>query len=115
MRDYKFYLEDIQSSIQKIGKFTKGLSLQKFQKDDLVIDAVIRNLAVIGEASKSIPDKIKKKYPNIEWEKIAALRNILVHEYFGIDEQIVWDIITNKLPELKKTISTALKAVPPLS
>ena len=114
MRDYRLYLEDIQSSVQKIEKFTEGLTLQKFQKDDLVIDAVIRNLAIIGEASKNIPDKIKKKYPNIEWEKITALRNILVHEYFGIDEQIVWDIITNKLPELKKTISAALKAAPPL-
>ena len=114
MRDYRFYLEDIQSSVQKIEKFTKGLTLQKFQKDDLVIDAVIRNLEVIGEASGNIPDKIKKKYPDIEWKKITALRNILIHEYFGVDHEILWDIVTNKLPELKKTINAALRAAPPL-
>ena len=114
MRDYRLYLEDIQSSVQKIEKFTKGLTLQEFQEDALVTDAVIRNLEVIGEASKNIPDKIKKKYPDIEWEKIIALRNILVHEYFGVDHEILWDIVANKLPELKKRVNAALKASPPL-
>lgn len=114
MRDYRLYLEDIQSSVQKIEKFTKGLTLQKFQKDALVMDAVIRNLEVIGEASKNIPDRIKKKYPDIEWEKITALRNILAHEYFGVDHEILWDIVSIKLPELKKAVNAALKAAQPL-
>ena len=114
MRDYKLYLEDIQSSVQKIEKFTKGLTLQKFQRDALVMDAVIRNLEVIGEASKNIPDKFKTKYPDIEWKKITALRNILAHEYFGVDHEILWDIVASKLPELKKAVNAALKAAPPL-
>lgn len=115
MRDYRLYLEDIQNSAQKIERFTKGLTLPKFQKDVLVIDAVIRNLEVIGEASKNIPDKIKKRYPDIEWEKITALRNILAHEYFGVDHEILWNIVSTKLPGLKKAINAALKAAPPLS
>ncbi len=114
MRDYRLYLEDIQSSVQKIEKFTKGLTLEKFQRDALVMDAVIRNLEIIGEASKNIPHKIKKRYPNIEWEKITALRNVLAHEYFGVDYEILWDIVANKLPALKKAINAVLKASPPL-
>lgn len=115
MRDYRLYLEDIQISVQKIEKFMKGVTLQKFPKDALVMDAVIRNLEVIGEASKNIPDRIKKKYPDIEWEKITALRNILAHEYFGVDHEILWNIVSTKLPGLKKAINAALKAAPPLS
>ena len=112
MRDYKLSLYDIKDAISKIEKFSKGLTLKKFQKNDLVADAVIRNLEVIGEAVKSVSDKIKKQYPDIEWKKISALRNILAHEYFGVDNEILWDIIVNKLPELKRAINSALKKKP---
>jgi uncharacterized protein with HEPN domain len=101
MRHYKLYIGDILEAISKIEKYTKGFSRSKFQKNTLVVDAVIKNLEVIGEASKRIPASIKSQIPAIEWKKIVGLRNILIHEYSGIDRDIIWDIIESKLPELK--------------
>lgn len=109
MRDYNLYLEDILQAIGKIEKYTKGLSADKLKKQDLIVDGVVRNLEIIGEAAKNIPQDIKKKYPDVEWKKIAGLRDILAHEYFAIDLQILWDIIKNKLPELKNKIAHLLK------
>ncbi len=108
-RDYKIYLNDILIAIEKIENYKKGISDKEFVEEDLVIDAIIRNLEIIGEAAKKIPIDIKRKYPKIEWKKISGLRNILIHEYFGIDLEIVWDIIANKIPELKMSIKDILK------
>ncbi len=74
-----------------------------------IIDGVVRNLEIIGEASKNIPSHMKARYSDIEWRKITGLRDILAHEYFGVDLDVLWDIIKNKLPELKKRISHILK------
>ena len=104
MRDYKLYLDDISQAIKKIEKYTKGMSSKELKKDDLVIDAVVRNLEIIGEAVKNIPSRIKDKHPDVEWKKISGLRDILAHEYFGIDLEILWDIVKNKLPDFKKEI-----------
>ncbi|MBU4312987.1 MAG: DUF86 domain-containing protein [Candidatus Omnitrophica bacterium] len=109
MRDYKLYLEDILQAIDKIEKYTKGLNADRLKKEDLIVDGVVRNLEIIGEAAKNIPQDIKKKHPDIEWKKIAGLRDILAHEYFGIDLQILWDIIKNKLPELKTKVTPLMK------
>lgn len=109
MRDYKLYLDDILQAIQKIEKYTKGLNADKLKKEDLVVDGVVRNLEIIGEAAKNIPQDIKKEHPDIEWKKIAGLRDILAHEYFGIDLEILWDIIKNKLPELKDKVTPLMK------
>lgn len=109
MRDYKLYLDDILEAAKRIEKYTKGLTLEKLKRNELIIDGVVRNLEIIGEAVKNIPANVKDKYPDIEWKKIAGLRDILAHEYFGIDLEILWDIIENKLPELKKEISRLLK------
>ena len=100
-RDYKVYLEDILQAVAKIRKFTNGLSRESLAEDDKTLDAVIRNLEVIGEAVKKIPEDTRSKFPEVEWKKIGGLRDILIHEYFGIDTVIVWDIIQNKLPTLK--------------
>lgn len=109
MRDYKLYLDDISKAIKKIERYTKGLTFQKLKKKDLIIDGVARNLEIIGEATKNIPTSIKQKYPNIEWKKVSGLRDILAHEYFGIDLEVLWDIIKNKLPDLKQKISLLKK------
>lgn len=109
MRDYKLYLDDIIEAAKRIEKYTKGLTLEKFKKDNLVLDGVVRNLEIIGEAVKNIPTNVKDKHPDIEWKKIAGLRDILAHEYFGIDIEILWDIVENKLPDLKKELSRLLK------
>ena len=111
MRSYKLYLKDILVAIKKINKYTKGLTFGRLKRNALVIDAIVRNLEIIGEASKNIPTKIREKYPDIEWKKVCGLRDILIHEYFGIDLQILWDIIKNKLPDLNRKIVRVLKSI----
>jgi len=108
-RDYKIYLEDIVEAIRKIRFFTTGLSLQAFSSDVKTFDAVIRNLEIIGEAIKRVPEEIRSLYPDVEWKKIAGLRDILAHEYFGIDIEIIWDVIHNKFPVLEKQIKQMLE------
>lgn len=95
------YVQDILESIRKIEKYTSRLTKEEFSDDDMRIDAVVRNLEIIGEASKQLPEEIKKKCPEIDWRKIVGLRDILVHAYFGIDMDILWDIVENKLHQLK--------------
>jgi len=100
-RDYRLQLDDILEAVQRIKKYTSDLSQEEFALDDKTQDAVIRNLEIIGEAARSLPDEVKKSASQIEWKKIIALRNILIHEYFGVNTEILWDLIINKLDELK--------------
>lgn len=103
-RDYKVYLEDILTAIGKIERYTKGLSLETFSRDEKTVDAVVRNLEVVGEAVKKLPQAIRYEHSHVDWKKMAGLRDILIHEYFGIDETILWDIVENKLPPLSQQI-----------
>ncbi|MBM4273951.1 MAG: DUF86 domain-containing protein [Deltaproteobacteria bacterium] len=100
-RDFKVYLQDILLAIEKINKYKLGLSFEELMEDEKTIDAVIRNLEIIGEAVRNIPRHIREQYQDIEWEKISSLRNILIHEYFAIQMKIIWEIIENKLPILE--------------
>jgi len=103
-RDFEVYLEDIRQAIGKIQSYTAGLTRDMFNQDDRTVDAVIRNLQIIGEAAKAIPDSIRAGYPNVEWKKIAGLRDILAHQYFEVDLDIIWDVLQNKLPELDREL-----------
>jgi uncharacterized protein with HEPN domain len=104
-RDFEVYLEDIRQAISKIQNYTTGLTQEAFAQDNKTIDAVIRNLEVIGEAAKIVPESIRANYPTIEWKKIAGLRDILAHHYFEVDLEIIWDILQNKLPALTRELS----------
>lgn len=108
-RDYKIYLNDILASITKIEGYTKDVSFEEFSEDNMREDAIIRNLMTIGEAVKSVPKDIRSKSPEIEWEEMAGLRDILIHQYFGTDLETIWDIIKNNLPKLKKNINSLIK------
>lgn len=109
-RDYKVYLEDILEASRQIHLYTSGMSTQEFARDRKTLDAVVRNLEIIGEATKYIPQSIRSQKPGIDWKRIAGLRDILIHEYFGVDTEIIWDIITNKLPPLEKEVAELLGA-----
>ena len=99
-RDFEVYLEDILQAISKIRNYTAGVTRKSFAQDSMRIDAVVRNLEIIGEAAKMVPESIRAEYPNIEWKKIAGLRDILAHHYFEVDLDIVWDVVQNKLSTL---------------
>lgn len=109
-RDSKVYLEDILGAVQKIQRFTAGMSLAVFSNDLKTVDAVIRNLEVIGEAVKQLPEDVRGKHPGVEWKKIAGLRDILIHEYFGVNIEVVWDIIRHKLASLEQAVRDLLSS-----
>ena len=107
-RDYKVYLDDILQAAANIEQYTRGLDLARFSEDGKTRDAVVRNLEIIGIAVKNIPQEVRERQPDIEWKKIGALRDILAHEYFGVDMEIIWDVVCNKLPALKAQIQKLL-------
>lgn len=105
MRDFLLYLEDIIESLAKIERYIKDMTFDDLAGDDKTIDALIRNLEIIGEAVKNIPDAIREKYPEVEWKEAAALRDVLIHDYFGVDLESLWDTIHKNLPEFGNKIN----------
>jgi len=103
-RDPLLLLEDIMLAIQKIGRYTSHMDHDAFLTEELVIDGVARNLEIIGEAARQLPDDFRRTYPQIPWTQIAGLRNRIVHDYFGLDLEIIWEIIQHDLPELEKQV-----------
>lgn len=103
-RQVQDYLNDIMESISDIREFTKGMTVEDFVKDRKTIKAVVRSLEVIGEAVNKIPHHIRAKYPEISWQEIVGMRNKIIHEYFGIDLDIVWQSIEEDLVPLEKTV-----------
>jgi uncharacterized protein with HEPN domain len=107
-RNYIHFLRGILNSSEKILSLIKDSNIDEFINNWVVLDAIVRNLEIIGEAIKNIPSSIKEKYPDIEWKKIAGLRDILTHEYFGINYNILWDIVKNKIPKLTDEVQKIL-------
>ena len=98
-REFILYLEDMSQSMQRIEEYLGDIDFKKFKMSYMVVDAIIRNFEIIGEASKNIPTEIKEKYPEIPWRKMYGLRNLIAHEYFGVDYEMIWEIAKNNLPQ----------------
>ena len=105
------YFNDILTAIERIMEYTESYDYKRFLHDYKTVDAVIRNFEIIGEAVKNIPEEIKTLYPNVPWDEMYSLRNRIAHTYFGIDYEIIWDIISNYLPENKLQIETISKEI----
>ena len=99
-RNWKIRIGDILESIHRIQRYTEGMTFDQFEGDDKTIDSVLRNLEILGEASRHVPNNIKNQYKGLPWVEMHAMRNIVVHEYHGVNLKIIWQTITEDLSPL---------------
>jgi uncharacterized protein with HEPN domain len=100
-RDPDLLLEDMLAAVQKIERYIAGMDQEAFLHDEKTLDAVARNLEILGEAAKQLPEDFLAQHPGVPWRQIAGLRNRIVHEYFGLDLELIWQVIRHDLPQLK--------------
>jgi uncharacterized protein with HEPN domain len=108
-RPDRAYLADIHEAIRRILDYTRGLTYQTFLDSPMVQDAVLRNIQIIGEATKKLTETRRTAHPNVPWREMAGMRDRIVHHYFGIEWNVVWDVIQNSLPNLQPVIEAVLK------
>lgn len=102
------YLNDIIAAIAEVEEFTSGMNYDDFAADKKTINAVIRSLEVLGEATKHVPAAVRRKHPDIPWKNMAAMRDVLIHNYMGVDLMTVWKVVQDRLPELKPLVEKLL-------
>ncbi len=108
-RDIRDYLQDILEAITDIEDFVANMTYEEFLKDRKTVNAVVRSIEIIGEASKKLPDAIKSKYPDLPWKEITGMRDKLINAYFGMDTETIWQTIKHNIPPLKQTIQIIKK------
>ena len=102
LRDYRDYLDDIVTSCDKVQEYTRGMDSERFVADDRTLRAVIHCMLVIGEATKKLPLSLRRGHPDIPWKRLAGMRDKLIHEYFGIDTEILWKAVQEDIPILRE-------------
>lgn len=108
-RDSDVYLEDILQAARRILDYTQGMDAASIAEDSRTFDAIVRNLIVIGEAAKRVPEDSRRRASGIEWRKLCGLRDVLVHDYQEIDVAIVWDIVRSRIPGIASTVERLLR------
>ena len=109
-RSDREFLQDIQEAVRRIAEYISGMTYEDFLKDSKTQDAVIRNLEIIGEATKNLSREIRAAHPDIPWRAMAGVRDRLIHDYFGVNLDIVWQIVTVELPEVTARIAAVLES-----
>ncbi len=99
-RNWRVRIEDVLQAISKIEQYIAGMTFETFCTDDRTVDAVVRNLEIIGEASRNVPPPIRRRYPRLPWQKMVGIRNVLIHEYSGVSLPVVWSTVTEDLPPI---------------
>jgi len=100
-RDADLLIEDMMAAIGKIERYTSGMDQELFRQDEKTVDAVVRNLEVVGEAARQMPEDFVAGHPEVSWRQIAGLRNRIVHDYFGLDLEMIWHVVRNDIPQLQ--------------
>ncbi len=108
-REDRDFLVDMIIACERIMEYIKDISYEEFCKDNKTVDAVVRNIEILGEACKNISDNLKRKHPEVEWHEIAKTRDKVIHFYFGVDLSIIWDISTIDIPKLHKKLKEILR------
>ncbi len=104
IRDYRLFLEDISERIAKIARYIEGMDYEVFVQDDKTVSACIREIEVIGEATKQLPKELTDEFDELPWSLMAKMRDKLIHWYFEIDEEIVWNVVNDRLTQIKEQI-----------
>ena len=113
-RDFRLYLQDIIDACAKVKDYTKDLDFEGFMGDDRTVDAVVRNLEIVGEAAKNLPIELRDLQPQVDWKNVARFRDKITHYYFKINYEIVWTIIDKEIVEIEQATRVILLSLAPL-
>ena len=109
-RDWRFRVRDILAAVRAIARYTEGMTFEEFAADARTVDAVVRNLMTIGESTRWIPEPIKDAHHGVPWRTLRGVRNVVVHEYFGVDSEILWETVRTDLPPLAPKLEAILQS-----